>query len=97
MGALPLMLPLIQMQTQWASTLNPVIANDLINGLQLTGKALINGTTTMNHTLGRKMVGWFVTDIDGVASIYKPRTAAFNEKTLTLVSNAAVTVNIWVY
>lgn len=97
MANLPLNLQLSQMQTQWASTLNPVISNSIVNGLQLTGQTLINGTTVLNHKLGRKMIGWFLTDINGSASIYRPDTAPFNDKTLTLISNAAVTVNLWVY
>jgi hypothetical protein len=97
MANLPLKLDLPQMQVQWAAALNPVIANPVTNGLQLTGIALINGTTVINHKLSRKMQGWFITDIDGVASIYKPKTSPFNATTLTLVSSAAVTVSIWVY
>lgn len=97
MANLPLKLDLPQMQAQWAGQLNPVIANSIVNGLQLTGIMLTNGTTILNHKLSRNMLGWFVTDIDGAAAIYKPKTAPFNSKTLTLVSNAAVTVSLWVY
>jgi hypothetical protein len=94
---LPLKLSLPQTQIQWAAAINPVLGNPIINGLQLVNIALINGTTVLNHMLGRNMLGWFITDIDGAAEIYKPKTAPFNSKTLTLVSSAAVTANIWVY
>lgn len=97
MANLPLKLELPQMQTQWAAALNPVLGNSIVNGLQLTGVTLANGMTILNHRLARNMLGWFVTDIDGAATIYKPKTAPFNNKTLTLVSNAAVTCNLWVY
>lgn len=97
MANLPLKLDLPQMQAQWAAALNPVIANAITSGIQLTGVKLANGTTIINHRLGRKMRGWFVTDIDGAATLYKPETAPFNETTLTLVSSAAVTANLWVY
>ena len=97
MANLPLRLDLPQMQAQWAAALNPVIATTIINGIQLVGVPLINGTTVINHKLSRNMLGWFVTDIDGAATIYKPKTAPFNNKTLTLVSDAPVTANIWVY
>lgn len=94
---LPLKLALPQMQTQWAAALNPVLSNLIVSGLQLTGIALSNGTTILNHTLGRNMQGWMITDINGAANIYKPNTAPFNSTTLTLVSNAAVTINLWIY
>lgn len=97
MANLPLKLDLTQTQIQWAGALNPVLANSLVNGLQLSNVALINGTTVINHTLSRKMQGWFITDVDGFTSVYKPKTAPFNDKTLTLVSSSAVNCNLWVY
>jgi hypothetical protein len=97
MANLPLKLELPQMQIQWAAALNPVIGNSIVNGLQLNNVSLANGTTVINHRLSRTMLGWFLTDVDGVATVYKPKTAPFNSKTLTLISNAAVTANIWVY
>lgn len=85
------------MQVQWAAALNPVIGNALVNGLQLTNVSLINGTTIINHRLARNMLGWFVTDIEAAATIYRPKTAPLNNKTLTLISSAAVICNLWVY
>lgn len=79
----------------WAQSLNPVLANPILSGRQLVTVPLINGVTIINHGLGRNMQGWFITDINGVASIY--RSAPFNPTTLTLTSNAIVTVGIWVY
>lgn len=83
------------MQTRWKSALDPVLANPLINGLQLTDVSLSIGTTVINHRLGRKQQGWFLTDVNGAAQIY--RSQALNDTTLTLTSDAAVTVSLLVY
>lgn len=83
------------MQTSWAQKLNPVINSPLNNGIFLPGIILINGTTVINHLLGRVQQGWMITDINGVASIY--RSAPFNNQTLSLHSSAAVTVNLYVF
>lgn len=83
------------MQTGWSTSLNPVIQNPLMNGNFLPNITLANGTTIINHRLGRMQQGWFITDIDGAATIY--RSAALNSKTLTLTSNAAVEVNIYAF
>lgn len=83
------------MQTNWAALINPVLANPLSKGLLLFNLSLLNGTTTINHMLGRLMQGWIISDIQGVASIY--RSQPFNDKTLTLTSNAAVKVNLYVF
>lgn len=80
---------------RWATALNPLLTNPLVNGHLLTNLQLINGVTTVNHLLGRKMQGWYVVDIDGAAEIY--RSQPLNNLTLTLTSNADITVSLWVF
>ena len=83
------------MQTKWASILNPLIKSPLNNVFILENVVLNNGVTTINHLLGRTQQGWFLTDINGAATIY--RSQPFNSLTLTLTSNAAVTISIGVF
>lgn len=92
---LPLKLTWEIAQTRWASIINPLLINPISNPSILENIALINGVTVINHKLGRTQQGWFLSDIQGAATIY--RSAAFNDLTLTLTSNAAVTVNIGVF
>ena len=93
--SLPQKLPLPLMQTQWAAQLNPLLDNPLSSAILLEGVSLNNGVTVVNHLLGRQMQGWFIVDINGAATVY--RSAPMNNKTLTLTSSAAVTVNIGVF
>jgi len=95
MATLPQKLPWEMAQTRWAQELNPVLANPILQGLQLTNVKLVSGTNVINHLLGQTQQGWFLTDINGAATVY--RSAAFNNLTLTLTSSAACTVNLWVY
>jgi len=83
------------MQTGWSSQLNPWLNNPLSQGVLLKDVALANGTTQIDHRLDRMMQGWFITDINGAATVY--RSQPFNSDTLTLTSNAAVTVNLYVF
>lgn len=83
------------MQTQWASELTPILKNPLNNVSILSNVNLKSGNNVINHLLGKKQQGWFLTDVQGAATIY--RSEAFNDKTLTLISNANVTVNIGVF
>lgn len=92
---LPKGLPLSLMQTKWASILNPMIASPLNGSSVLKSVVLKNGDTVINHGLGKTQQGWFITDITGAATIY--RSAPFNDLTLTLTSNAAVTINLGVF
>lgn len=96
--ALPLKLPLERLAPQWKSQLDPILSNPLLQGRLLAGVSLANGTTIINHGLGRKLLGWFLVGVSGAATVYD--TQASNQTpqlTLSLVSNAAVTVNIWAF
>lgn len=91
---LPQRLPLDQMAVKWATELDPIIRNQLIRGILVPVK-LINGVTVINHLLGRKQVGFIITDIDGAAIIY--RSKPLNDLTLTITSNAAVNAVFWMF
>ncbi len=83
------------MQDKWSSILNPILANPMLKGNFLKNINLINGVTVIDHLLSRQMQGWIITDQNAAASIY--RSQAFNSTTLTLTSDAAVTVNLVVF
>ncbi len=80
---------------RWATILSPWLGNPMSKGIFLKDVALINGVTTINHLLQRKQQGYFITDQNAAASIY--RSQPFNGLTLTLTSNAAVTVSLFVF
>lgn len=83
-------------QTRLKSILDPIISIPLLSGSQITGVSISSGSAAViNHLLGRKQQGWILTDIDAPAKI--ARIAALNDKTLTLSSDATVTVSVWVY
>ncbi len=88
-------LPFSQMITKWAAILNPIIASPMTNMGILKNIALANGSTVINHNLAKTMQGWTILDITSAATIY--RSAPFNDKTLTLTSNAACVVTIGVF
>lgn len=92
---LPLKLPMDQMQSRWKSILDPFLKNPVNSSNILSDISLNNGVTVINHLLDRKMQGWSLVDIQGAALIY--RSQPFNDKTLTLTSDAAVVVSIEVF
>ncbi len=95
MAQLPLPVPTSPIWTKWKVILDSLLGNSLNSVQILEGVELISGATVINHKLGRMQQGWFLVDVDAAAIIY--RSGAFNSKTLTLTSDAAVTVNIGVY
>lgn len=83
------------MENKWKSILDPVLANPMTNMGILKNINLVTGNNVINHLLGQIQQGWIITDIQGVADIY--RSAPFNNLTLTLNSSSAVTVSIGVF
>lgn len=83
------------MQTQWASQIDPMIANPANKMSILKNIVLASGNNVINHLLGRTQQGWIITDIQGAATVY--RSAPFNALTLTLNSSAPVTVSVGVF
>lgn len=93
--ALPLLQSLDLLQTRWKSQLDPVIANPIVQGRQLTGIDLTTSPKTISHGLDRTQQGWIITDISAAATVY--RTGDFNDTNMVLTASAACTVAIWVY
>lgn len=86
------------MQTKWAPILNPLLALPQSSGVLLKSVRLINGTTQVNHLLGRKLQGWQIVRQRAAASIYDAQDANQTpELTLSLVSSALVTVDLFVF
>lgn len=79
----------------WASSLNPVLSNPLNNINLIQNIPLIIGKNIINHKLGQMMQGWFVVDVQGIATLY--RSAPLNDLTLTLTSSAVVTISLGVF
>src|ERR1700722_20210822 len=97
-GNLVQKLPLDQLNTKWASQINPILNNPLVQGQIVNGVKLINGQTVVNHGLGRKLLGWFIVGIDAPATVYDSQSANKHpELTLILNSNAVATANLWCF
>lgn len=86
---------LSMLQTSWQAAITPVLQNELNQGILISNITLNNGVTVINHLLGRNQIGWMITDINAAATIY--RSAVLNPNTLTLTSNAACVVSIWMF
>lgn len=86
------------MQTKWASILNPLLANPLIQGQLLQDVPLINGTVEVSHGLGRKLVGWIIVGINASATVYDNQASnRIPDLTLSLTSNAVATAQLYVF
>lgn len=96
MAFLSTKLPWELAQTKWASTLNPVLSIPMLSGVQISNIKLTASTPlAINHLLQRMPQGWFLTDNNSNAVIW--RTQPFNNLTITLESSANTTISFWIY
>lgn len=86
---------LTQLQTVWKAAISPAIQSDIVQGRLVEAINLDTAPVTFNHLLGRKMIGWVVSDQNAPALI--ARTQPLNDKNLTLTASAPVTVSLWVF
>jgi hypothetical protein len=92
---LPQKLPYDMHQTAWAQQLDPIIKNQLLQGILLQNISIRAGVNVINHKLGRKQIGYIITDINSPATLY--RSADLNALTLTLTSDTDSNISIWVF
>lgn len=98
MASLPQELPWHMADNRWATILNPVIACPLVQGRMVSNVQLVVGTNVINHLLGRKLQGWFITGINAPTTIYDVQASNQTPQlTLVLNSSAVALVNIWVF
>ena len=81
--------------THWKSILDPILKGPMTGVSVISEVKLGVGVNVINHGLGQTQQGWFLTDLQGSAVVY--RSAPFNSKTLQLTSSAIVTVSIGVF
>ena len=85
-------------QENVATVFDTLVKNPIFNGVLLEDLDLINGDTHINHKLSRKLQGWIVVRVDTPCDIYdKQSTNSIQDRTLILNSDAACTVNLYVF
>lgn len=95
MPNLPLAQPASSEDTRWKSLIDPVLNSVLLQGVLLKNVTLQIGINTINTTLGKTSQGYLIADQNAAAQIY--RSQPLNDKTLTLTSDAIVTLSLWIF
>lgn len=82
-------------QNSWKAAILPILNNNINQGILIENVELAIGSNAINHLLGRMQQGWMIADVNAGAVIY--RSAAFNNKTLTLTSDTNCIVSLWMF
>lgn len=87
-----------QLQQYIAQALNPILSNPENLGTITTNVQLVAGTNVVNHGLGKKLQGWSIVRKRSAAGIYDNQDSNPNPaKTLILVSDAAVSIDLYCF
>lgn len=83
---------------RWASELNPIVENPLVNGQLLTGIKITTGANVINHGLGRKLQGYIVV-MNSASATYWDSQLTNQMAQLTLILNASgpATISLYVF
>jgi len=77
------------------NSLSRVYGSDIVDGVRTDEIDVEVGDNIIEHTLGRQPVGWFVIDTVGAApALYRKR---WDSRTMTLNSDVAATLSLWVF
>lgn len=89
---------LMLLQTKWSSQLNKVIDSAMSQGQILKDVSLVSGANIINHKLGRKLIGWYLTRVRANVTVFDTQdTNQMPDLTLTLTASGNVTVDIFVF
>lgn len=87
-------LSLSLLQEKWATIIEPVLNQPHNQAVILKG-VVLSSSGVINHTLGRKLVGWHIIRQRGDATVYDSQdTNSFPDKTLLLRASSGVSVDI---
>ncbi len=85
-------------QDNLINTLNPVFNTPILGGTLLQNVVLVVGPNSIEHKLGRKLVGWTITRQKSFANIYDNQDSnPIPTRTLVLVTGNDVIVDIYVF
>lgn len=85
-----------QIQENVISATTPILNNPITNGVVLASVALKSGLNTVNHLLGRKLVGWIVIRQRAQAQVWDTQDSNLTPN-LNLLLNASTAVTVDLY
>lgn len=100
------MLPYIQttspelskIQTTWASQINPVLIQPILQGTILPNVVLSSGANVIPHRLGRNLRGWLVIRLRSSATFFDTQdTNQYPDLNLNLTASAGAVVDLLVF
>lgn len=81
---------------KWAATINPVLANPIVNGNLIENFHVGSGNNVINHSLGRKIQGYQVVRNSANVTFYDAESSQ-PSLTFILIASGAATISLYVF
>jgi hypothetical protein len=90
--------PISRFQDSVEEVLKDISKAPFLDGVLIPDIALVTGVNVIQHKLGRKLRGWYITRQRASATIWDGQdTNLLPDRTLVLETSADVTVDIWAF
>lgn len=86
------------LQDRWKAILDTLLTNPSLQSNLLHAVTLTSGSNTINHKLGRTLIGWRIVRLRGSATIYDTQdNNPQPDLTLQLTSSADVSIDLEIF
>ncbi len=85
------------LQTAWASLLNPLLSNPVLQGVLQKNLKLVVGDNVINHKLGRNIQGYIVTGMHDTWSQIFDTVTTTPALTINLNSSVATSIDLYCF
>lgn len=87
-----------QIQSQIISSVDPILANPIVNGRLIQSLSVVTGSNTIDHGLGRELLGWIVVRNNANVTFYDTQSSNANPaRTLLLTASGNATISLYVF
>lgn len=87
-----------KIQDNVKQAIDPISTNPILDSNLLQNVVLLSGDNTINHKLGRNLIGWIPTRVRASATFFdKQDSNQIPSKTLVINASASVTVDLYVF
>lgn len=85
------------LQDNVAAALLPIQTKLILDGAFVSGVNLITGNNTVQHKLGRKIIGYFVVSQSAASTFFDDIQSTKSATSFVLCSGSPCSVNLWVF
>lgn len=85
------------LQANVADALTPLQNKPILDGILLRSLSVLSGSNTIQHKLGRKIVGYFVVSQTAASGFHDDIQSTSSKTSFVLTATNPCTLNVWIF